>query len=498
MSSSKDGKTKASRFRKILTYLRRHKKRFIAGLLVIAHIAGGLSSVEAIMRNRTPQGAVAWALSLNLFPLVAVPVYWTFGHSEFEGYTIARRSNKKKFEPVKQLFGNSLRRDKLVAEQTDKLGKTLVALADMSFTNGNHVELLIDGEDTYASMLEAIEGAGNYILFQFYIVRDDDIGTRFKEALIEKAKEGVEVRVIYDEIGSIMLDDQFDRDLQAAGADVYPFTTTQGDGRKFQINFRNHRKILIVDGEVGFTGGFNIGDEYLGKDKTRSPWRDTHMRVTGPAVISMQVPFAEDWYWVSNEPLSDLNWRPSLSEVGDIHILSLPSGPADYVDTCGLAFASAIHSADKRLWIATPYFVPDEQITTALKLAALRGVDVRIIIPEKTDSKLIQSASFSYLTEMEAVGIRTFRHQKGFMHQKVMLIDDAFSMIGSANMDNRSFRLNFEITLAIRDASFAGKVQKMLMDDLEDSREVKAASYLKKPFHFQLASRITRLLAPIL
>ncbi len=450
------------------------------------------------MQNRTPQGAVAWAISLNLFPFVAVPAYWTFGHSEFQGYTIARRSNKEKFKPVKQLFGDTLRRDKLIEEQNDKLGKSLVALADMSFTNGNRVELLIDGKDTYAAMLKAIEEAEDYILFQFYIIRADDIGNQFKEALIRKAKAGVAVRLMYDEVGSILLDDQFDKDLRAAGVEVRPFTTSQGDGRKFQINFRNHRKILVVDGKVGFTGGLNIGDEYLGKDEEKSPWRDTHLRVTGPAAVSLQVPFAEDWYWVSDESLEDLNWRPGLAEAGDTDVLCLPSGPADVVDTCGLAFLAAINSAEERLWIASPYFVPDEQILSALKLASLRGVDVRIIIPEETDSKLIHYSSFSYLTEMEAVGIRTFRHQNGFMHQKVMLIDDDVSLIGSANMDNRSFRLNFEITLVIRDAAFGAKVENMLKDDIDDSKEVKATSYSEKAFHFRLASRISRLLSPIL
>ncbi len=491
-------KPRAKRFNRVRVFYRMYRKRLIAGFVVIAHIAGGLTSLEAVMQNRTPQGAVAWAISLNLFPYAAVPAYWTFGHSEFDGYTVARRSNSGKFQPIRETFQDSLEENDLIAEPSDKLEETMVALAEMPFTRGNETEVLIDGEQTFASMLEAISSAEKYILFQFYIVRDDKTGRKFKDALIAKAKEGVKVYFLYDEIGSLSLPESYVRELSDAGVEIHPFTTSQGDGRKFQINFRNHRKIVVVDGKTGFAGGLNIGDDYIGENEELSPWRDTHLRVTGPAAVSLQAPFAEDWYWETGKLLDHLDWKAQASPGGDTEVLCLPSGPADPLDTCNLFFLSAINHAEDRLWIATPYFVPDLSIISALQMAALRGVDVRIIIPEKNDSHLIGLSSYSFLKDMETAGIRTFHHQKGFMHQKVMLVDDDFSCVGSANMDNRSFRLNFEITLVVKGKSFASKMETMLEADLGDSIEVGASSYTSKPFYFRLASRISRLLAPIL
>ncbi len=491
-------KPRAKRFNRVRVFYRLYRKRLIAGFIVIAHTAGALSSLDAVMQNRTSQGAVAWAISLNLFPYAAVPAYWIFGHSEFDGYMIARRSNSAKFQAIKDTYQTSLKANGLKADSSEPLETTMAALAESPFTSGNSVDLLIDGEETYASMLEAIAAAEKYILFQFYIVRHDDTGRKFKDALIEKARQGVQVYFIYDEIGSLGLENQYVRELSDAGVKIRAFTTSQGDGRKFQINFRNHRKILVVDGKTGFAGGLNIGDDYLGEYEKKSPWRDTHLRVTGPAAVSLQVPFSEDWYWVEGEVLEDLNWKPEAATGGDTEVLCLPSGPADPLDTCSMFFLAAINSAEKRLWIATPYFVPDQQIVSALQMAALRGVDVRIIIPEKTDSRLISLSSYSFLTDLETAGIHTYRHHNGFLHQKVMLVDDDFSCVGSANMDNRSFRLNFEITLIVKGEPFAREMQTMLEADLADSTEVGASSYTSKPFYFRLASRISRLLSPIL
>ena len=491
-------KPRAKRFNRIRVFYRLYRKRLIAGFVILAHTAGALTSVEAVMQTRTPQGATAWAVCLNLFPYGAVPAYWAFGHTEFDSYRTVRALNDEKFTPIREELNTSLTSAGLRADADTPLAKMLESLANLRFTEGNDVTLLIDGTETYDAMHEAIEGAEKYILFQTYILRSDATGNRFKDALIEKAAAGVKVRLLYDEIGSLGLDEAFFGELLAGGVEVTAFSTNRSDGRKYQLNFRNHRKILVVDGVTGFAGGLNIGGEYLGKHEELTPWRDTHMRVTGPAATMLQLPFVEDWYWASGTVPDGLDWTVEKAETdADTTVLCLPTGPADERETCGLFFLAAINSAEERLWIATPYFVPDLQTMSALKLAALRGVDVRIIVPDLIDSTLVKYSSYIYLEEAGEAGIATYRFEKGFLHQKAMLIDDDFSCIGSANMDNRSFRLNFEIILAVKDTDFATEVEKMFENDFSNSREIPKGTLSKKPFLFRLASRVSKLLAPI-
>ncbi len=450
------------------------------------------------METRTPQGATAWAVALNLFPYITVPAYWAFGHTEMEGYVVARHSDLRKFQPVSLKLKNSLSENGLRTDVTQPMGKMLEALAGLSFTRGNSAELLVDGEESFDSMFEAIDSASSYILVQFYIVRDDNLGKKLRDKLIAKAKQGIKIYFLYDELGSMGLSGDYIDSLIKSGVQITGFSTNTRQGRKYQLNFRNHRKILIVDGKVGFTGGLNVGDEYLGKHGTLTPWRDTHIRVTGPVVPLLQVSFGEDWYWATQTVLDHLNWEAEKSEDGqDVTALCLATGPADPMESCAMFFLAAINSAEKRLWIATPYFVPDIQILSALQLAALRGVDVRILIPEKQDSQLVYFSSFSYLEDLEGTKIQTYRYHAGFMHQKVVLVDDDFASVGSANFDNRSFRLNFEITMAVKDEKFAGEVAAMLEDDFSKSDLVTVKDLREKPFVFRLASRVSRLLAPI-
>jgi cardiolipin synthase A/B len=483
---------------RLRSFCRRRRRRLISGLVAVAHTAGALTSVEAIMETRTSQGAVAWALSLNLFPYAAVPAYWIFGHTEMEGYVVARRSSAAKFQEVGGRLKSSLDAGDLRSEVEKPMGRMLEALAGLSFTRGNDVELLIDGEEAFESMFEAIDSAESYILVQFYIVRNDGLGRKLKDKLIAKAQAGVRVHFIYDEIGSLKLGDNYIRQLSDAGVRITSFSTGQRDGRKFQLNFRNHRKIVVVDGRTAFTGGLNVGDEYVGSHATLGPWRDTQIRVSGPAATMLQVSFGEDWNWATGEVLNDLNWETRQSEAGgDAVTLCLPTGPADTLESCALFFLAVINSAEKRLWIASPYFVPDEQIIAALQLASLRGVDVRLLIPEEPDSKLVYYSSYSYLEDVKGTGIKTYRYQKGFMHQKVVLMDDDFASVGSANFDNRSFRLNFEITMAVKDRTFVKEVASMLEQDFANSRLMTPDDLDKKSFLFRFSSRVSRLLAPV-
>ncbi len=498
MTDKEDENPRAKRFNRVRVFYRLYRKRLIASFVIIAHVAGALTSVEAIMQTRTPQGAVAWAVSLNLFPYGAVPAYWVFGHTELDSYSEVRDENNVRFDPIRKEMDAALDTANLHRDPSHPLGKMLESLAGLKFTGGNTTTLLIDGRETFDAMYAAIDGAEKYILFQSYILRDDDTGRMFAKKLIARAKAGVRVHILYDEIGSLGLDSGYLENMKAAGIEISSFSTNRSDGRKYQLNFRNHRKILVVDGKTGFAGGLNIGDEYLGKDDVLTPWRDTHMRVNGPAAVMLQIPFCEDWFWATDRMLEDLDWAvPPSAEGGDATVLCLPTGPADPRETCALFFLAAINSAEKRLWIATPYFVPDQQIVSALKLAKLRGVDVRIIVPDLNDSVLVEYSSHAFLDEIMAAGIRAYRFQKGFLHQKTMLIDDDLSFVGSANMDNRSFRLNFEIILTVKDAVFGKEMEGMFEKDFENSTRIEAKTFESKPFLFRLASKVSRLLAPI-
>jgi len=332
---------------------------------------------------------------------------------------------------------------------------------------------------------------------QFFIIKDDLLGRRFKAALMQKAAEGIRVYLLFDEIGCHKLPQAYVDDLRNAGAKVHAFHTTKGRANRFQLNFRNHRKIVVVDGVVAYVGGHNVGDEYLGKSARFSAWRDTHVEVKGPVVQAVQFSFLEDWYWASSR-IPELNWKLLPAKDSDILVQLVATGPADRLDTCELLFVHAIQSARRRLWIASPYFVPDASLISALQLAALRGVDVRILIPEKPDHLLVYWASFSYYEQVLPLGIQLFRYQAGFMHQKAMIVDDQIAAIGTANFDNRSFRLNFEITLLFDDRNFAGDVETMLADDFARSRRVTMADFEQRSFFFKLAARSSRLLSPIL
>jgi len=482
----------------LVALLRRYRKRTLASLVIIAHTAGALTSVEAVMKTRSPQGAAAWAISLNLFPYVVVPVYWAFGHTNFDGYVVERRSDHAQFAQSAQVLRQSIVAGGLGVEDDTRRGRVLGALNIHSFTRGNDVALLIDGQATFDAMFEAIDAAESYILVQFYTVRDDSIGRRLKEKLIAKSRQGVRIYFLYDEVGSLLLGGSYARELAEAGVHVKVFSTTRRAGRKYQVNFRNHRKVVVVDGTTGFAGGFNVGDEYLGHHERLTPWRDTHLRVAGPLVQQMQVSFGEDWYWATEEVLEDLVWTARQSDAGgDQHALYLATGPADALESCALFFLAVINSAEERLWIASPYFVPDNQIVSALQLAALRGVDVRILLPGITDNRLVYYSSFSYLPEIEPAGIKPYRYDRGFLHQKVILVDDDFAAVGSANLDNRSFRLNFESIVAVKDKKFAAEVAAMLEEDFRHSSLTSAAILADKSFFFRLKTRVARLLAPV-
>ncbi len=468
----------------------------IALTVVVFHILGLVSSIHAVMTARTEQGAVAWAVSLVTFPYVAVPAYWVLGRSRFQGYVVDRRNEELEIAAISDEARRSVLEYRVSADELTAAARAGERLAGVPFLRGNSAELLVDGDATFASILDGIDAAEDYILFQFYIVHDDRIGREIKDHLIARSRSGVRVYFLYDEVGSHDLPKAYLEDLRAAGIEAYDFHTRKGPRNRFQLNFRNHRKVVVVDGKVAWVGGHNVGDEYLSRDEKIGPWRDTHVRIEGPAALGAQLSFVEDWHWATDRKL-DVSWRPVGSADGDMPVLILPSGPADELETANLMFVQAINAARERIWIASPYFVPDRPVITALQLAGLRGVDVRILIPDKPDHLGVYLAAFSYLDEAGLTGVEFHRYQAGFPHQKVMLIDDTTATVGTANFDNRSFRLNFEITAVVVDGGFAAEVERMLEADLARSRRMQPGEYDAKPWWFRVAVRVARLTSPV-
>ena len=465
---------------------------------LLAHGTGLVLAIFAIMGTRTSQGAVAWVISLITIPYLAVPAYWVLGRNKFKGYVLAKRSDLAEIE-AELADATASARDLAASLGATNPGlRSAEVLARMPATGGNEVDLLIDGEATFSSLFEGIEKARRYVLVQFYIVRADDIGNELKARLCQLAARGIQVCFLYDEIGSWQLPATWLKEMRDAGVAAFPFYSQKGYRNRFQLNFRNHRKIVVVDGEACWIGGHNVGDEYLGRDRKVGHWRDTHLRITGPATIAAQMSFAEDWHWATDTLPDGLEWRPTTRETGQTAMLIVPSGPADELETAGLLHQQAISSAERRIWIASPYFVPDEGIIGALQLACLRGVDVRIIVPDKTDNLVVTLATWSFFDELHSAGARFFRHRRGFMHQKALLVDDLVAAVGTANFDNRSFRLNFEITaIGVGDAYFTA-VESMFEMDLGDSVEMAPDAFRSKSLAFRLAARASRLSAPLL
>lgn len=465
----------------------------IYALLEVVSVAAAL---DAVMKGRTAQGTIAWALGLVAFPLATLPLYLIFGHSRFRGYISARRAGDLEINHIAASLARHAPdiRASFAAQQGEI--KLLEKLAAMPFTRYNRADLLVDGDATFQTIFNGLERASKYILVQYFIVHDDRLGRQFQQHLLARAAAGVAVYFLYDEVGCRKLPSAYLAALRRAGVHISRFNTARGWLNRFRLNFRNHRKIVVVDGREAFVGGLNVGDEYMGRNPRFGPWRDTHVRVEGPAVQCIQLAFLEDWHWATHT-VPSLDWTPRRAATGDMPVLVLPTGPADDVETCTLFFLLALNAARHRIWIASPYFVPDRQVISALQLASMRGVDVRIILPEKPDHLLVWLSSFSYVEETEPFGVKFYRYQPGFMHQKVMIVDNSVATIGTANFDNRSFRINFEITLLFGDDAFAAEVRQMLVEDMRHCREVTSRELTERSMWFKMAVNIARLMAPI-
>lgn len=466
--------------------------------VVVIEILAIISAIKALLSARTSQGAIAWALALLTWPFISLPLFWIFGRNKFQGYVSARRTRDLKLLGIVEDVESRVSQFHMDLGQQLGNARVLEQLANLPFFRSNDTRLLVDGEQTFRAMFEAIDQAQDYVLAEFFIVNDDQLGREFQDRLIAAATRGCRVFLLYDEVGSQKLTRTYLQELRSGGVEVTGMKTTKGSTNRFQLNFRNHRKIVVVDGRVAFVGGHNVGDEYFNRHSKLTPWRDTHMSFEGPAVLAAQVTFLEDWHWATDSA-PQLSWKPHQAAGGaDKTVFMLPSGPADEYDTCGLFFTHAINAAQQRIWITSPYFVPDEGIVTALQLAAMRGVDVRVIIPGLPDKWLIKRAAMAYVSTVTEAHVRMYEYGLGFMHQKVMLLDDEVSVIGTANFDNRSFRLNFEVTVVTIDRAFAGEVEQMLEQDFANSTLIDPAELATRGLFFKVSSRIARLFSPVL
>ncbi|HAA46815.1 MAG: cardiolipin synthetase [Halomonas sp. 54_146] len=462
--------------------------------IALVHLLGIVSAIMALMSSRTSQGAIAWIISLLTFPYVALPAYWFFGRPRFYGYVSARGQRDTVLRRVLVRYRSNVL--PYVAPSNSADIQAVEQLAMMPLTRGNRATLLVDGPTTFDSLFDGIDRAEQYVLIQFFIVRNDALGQRLLGHLQRAAKRGVRVYFLYDEVGSRKLNDGYLNDLINEGVAVSAFRSSRGFKHRFQLNFRNHRKVTVVDGKEGWVGGFNVGVEYLGEDPKHGAWRDTHLKLEGPSVLGLQEAFWEDWHWATDEVIS-LNWTADICSLSDHHVVIVPSGPADRQDTASLLVQQVIHSAKQRLWVTSPYFVPDQGVQDALRLAAMRGVDVRVMIPERPDHLLVFLSAFSFLPDMLRAGVKIYRYLPGFLHQKVMLVDNETATVGTVNLDNRSFRLNFEITAFIPSHDFATHVHTMLEEDFTQCRRVTIDEINQRPMWMKVVSRAAYLMAPV-
>ena len=465
----------------------------ISFVVLLLHAAGVVAAIHALMHTRTPQGAVAWVFGLVLLPYFTLLPYLFLGSKRFSGYAELHHSRLARLrqldDPV-QLALSAEYPPHIGAQRYQAISKML----GVPFLSGHRLRLLINGAASFEAMFAAIAGAEHYVLVQFFIIHDDALGRRLQAALLERAAAGVSVHVLYDGVGSHDLPATYGEILRAGGVHIHRFATRRWRNR-FQLNFRNHRKVVVVDGWRGFVGGLNVGEEYLGHKPPLAPWRDTHMELQGPAVADLQLAFDENWQWITGQPLTLLAPRASGGEATS---MVAATGPADAQETCSLFFVQAIHAARHRLWLTTPYLVPDSAVNAALQLAIFRGVDVRILIPAIPDHRTVFLASTLYAHESVRAGIRVFRYQPGFTHQKVLLIDDDTAAVGSMNLDNRSLRLNFEITALNIDTAFAAEVEQMLVADFEQAVEIDVSDYDQLHYLYKVLIHVARLLSPVL
>ncbi|GAA0138209.1 cardiolipin synthase [Paenibacillus sp. YSY-4.3] len=453
------------------------------------------------MENRNPSSTVAWILVLGLLPVVGLIFYFLFGQNYFK-----RRNFDKKAEEDRRNYERidnnayMLPRDlSQFTPEEQRLLQLSQRLARTPFSMHTRTKVLTNGEETFSSLLKELKKAEHHIHMEYYIYRADDIGREIQKTLIEKAKAGVEVRFMFDAVGSIGLPKSFIRELEDAGVKVGIYGKVRFLALSSRVNYRNHRKIVVIDGTTGFIGGLNVGDEYLSRNKTYGFWRDTHMLVKGEAVRSLQIIFLQDWKYVTGEKIMSLQYlSPELETGCGGAVQIVPSGPDNESRTLKNIFFSMMSSAKKSIWLATPYFIPDDDIFTALKIAGLSGLDVRILFPAKPDKWLPFLASHSYFPELLEAGVKIFEYEKGFLHSKLLIVDGEIATVGTANMDMRSFHLNFEVNALLVQSDSIAQMVKDFERDLLFTKQIEYKAFMEKRLFVRFMESAARLFSPLL
>lgn len=446
-----------------------------------------------MMENRNPVKSIAWIFVLVFIPIFGFILYILVG----KRFRKRRIINKRSYR-IRE--GNHT---ELEAFPKNEMKASEQGIAKLAYNNSgallssdNEVTIYTDADKLFNDILSTINNARLHINIEYYIFNSDEIGGKVMEALKKKAKEGVIVRMIVDDVGSIKLKKRDIKALKAAGVQVMSFLEVRLPYINSKVNYRNHRKILVVDGLIGFTGGFNIADRYI-KGLSWGAWRDTHIKIEGSAVLELQKSFFEDWYFVTQELVDDTIYYPTQMKRGNSLMQILISGPDLLWESIMQCYVKAFSGAQEKIYIETPYFLPPESIICALQIAALNGIDVRIILPYRSDAPLTLFSTYSYLDQMFKAGIKVYLYQGGFIHSKVTIVDDV-TFVGSSNMDFRSFNQNFELNAIIYDKKVTKEFTEIYKEDIQHSKHLDFETWKNRPIQQRLKESSARLFSPIL
>jgi cardiolipin synthase A/B len=482
------------------------KDRLESGVLGFLSVLISLSVIfigfVIFLENRHPAQTITWLIVLGSFPLVGFIFYLLFGRNYRK-----ERIFRKKYFLDKQAFltvegdddPRSEEKLELMGEHQGKLFKLAQKLANSPISFDTATKVLTNGEETFRHILEELKRARHHIHMEYYIFRHDQIGQEIKNILIQKATEGVKIRFMFDAVGSWQLSKAFINDLKSAGIETVSFGPVKLPFLNNKFNFRNHRKIIVIDGNIGFVGGLNIGDEYLGRDKDIGFWRDTHLMLRGEAVRTLQLIFLQDWYYMTNHSFLTAEYlSPQIDYKSHGGVQLIAGGPDNVHSVIKNIFFSMIGSASQSVWIASPYFIPDEDIFSAIKVAALSGIDVRLLVPNRPDKRIVFHASRSYFPELLEAGVKIYEYERGFMHSKIVIVDGELASIGTSNMDMRSFHLNFEVNAFLFRTKSTQKLVAEYLNDLEYSKQLDLQTFQKRHIGFRLLESTARLLSPLL
>lgn len=447
-----------------------------------------------LVENRNPVKSIAWIMVLVFLPIIGFLCYIFVGRKFRKRHVISKRSlliNKK---------SNTIDLTELPNLELTDDQRSIATLAfrnsDAALHENNDVKIFTQAEDLYDNIVEDLKKAKHHIHMEYYIFLADKIGQRIMDVLKEKAREGVIVRVIIDDVGSWQLKKKKIKELRETGIEIQSFLEVGLPYINSRVNYRNHRKIIVVDGLVGYTGGFNIADRYVEGLKWGT-WRDTHIRLEGSAVLGLQKNFLMDWFFVKRELIEDSSYYPAQEKKGDCLAQIVISGPDMVWESVMQIFTKAFMEAKRRIYIESPYFLPPESLITALQTAALSGIDVRLILPRKSDAKVTLYSTYSYIDQMLKAGIRVFLYEPGFIHSKIVVTDD-IAIIGSANMDFRSFEQNFELNAIMYNNQVAEQMTEIFLDDENNSKEITREAWATRRISQKILESLSRLLSPLL